>query len=405
MSPADITVVAGMNSAQIAHAAASVVVGPATLRISYTVVAHGPQPVIARSRAQGGCAHDVELLATARTCVACAVRDDVFAVIAARGDGQLWSDLVIALPAGAEPACVTEPIDLMTAALADEPDTGGPEVAIGCVLTAVAAESFCLAVLGAHSTGDRGRRPLADLVISQVASSDVIFLTESTAVAHDGSQARALLHHLAPRAAVVRADLREVLGCQVAAARHDPHRTELGLENVGAINAGDVDLVGDRHGISSRVWRSRRALHPERFHDAFETLANHAVHVTGHVHVANRPHEVLRLEVRGGAVAFRRVDAWLCGAPEHVWDEVSPHRRERALREWDPYYGDRSHELLLVTAAHDPGDDPGSRLCATLDSALLADEELAGGMDAWVHADDPLVQYLGEPWVCHPSLV
>ncbi|MDQ3576837.1 MAG: GTP-binding protein, partial [Actinomycetota bacterium] len=77
-----------------------------------------------------------------------------------------------------------------------------------------------------------------------------------------------------------------------------------------------------------------------------------------------------------------------------VWDRVDPERRAKAALDWDPRFGDRVQELVVIAHETTP-DDISSALAA----ALLTDSELAGGEAAWADYVDPFGSSHADPCV------
>ena len=67
------------------------------------------------------------------------------------------------------------------------------------------------------------------------------------------------------------------------------------------------------------------------------------------------------------------------------WAGVDPQRAAKASLEWHPRFGDRAQELAVV--AHQAIPD---EISEALDAALLTEDELAEGAEAWAGYPDPL---------------
>jgi hypothetical protein len=70
------------------------------------------------------------------------------------------------------------------------------------------------------------------------------------------------------------------------------------------------------------------------------------------------------------------------------WREADPEHRAKASLEWDPRFGDRAQELTIVSHLAIPDE-----ITQALQAALLTDEELAEGEQAWARYPDPFGEW------------
>jgi hypothetical protein len=59
---------------------------------------------------------------------------------------------------------------------------------------------------------------------------------------------------------------------------------------------------------------------------------------------------------------------------------------------WDPYYGDRDQEVVVIAHRADPNE-----ITDALRGALLTDAELAGGHQVWRGYPDPFGRWHADP--------
>jgi hypothetical protein len=100
----------------------------------------------------------------------------------------------------------------------------------------------------------------------------------------------------------------------------------------------------------------------------------------------------LWLESAGGGLRVGHAGPWLTTLAPEEWEQVDPDRRTMASLRWDPYYGDRDQELVVVTHQADPEE-----ITAALREALLTDTELAEGEAVWRGYPDPFGQWHTDP--------
>lgn len=396
--PAPVVLLCGLDAALLEATAAALHDEPGAARLTYRLVVDGDLPVLSRTLV---CAGEVEqtLLATSHGCLGCAIRADVAAVIEHRQAPT--APLTIVLPVGSDPACLVDPLDLAAVALAEErSDLQRDEqqllaARLAAVVCVVDAETLPALVATDDEVGETsfahgafGARPVAEIVLESLAAADVVVMGD-----HGGDPtARVLVDHIAPQACVVLAGDHDALGAAVAATEHDPVRTDVRHEPLATPPASGTAAAG----VVSQVWTTRRPLDPQRLFDALEPLAECVVRLEGPIALAGRPHELLRLSLAGGAARVECVDAWLTGAPESVWQEVSPWRRLTSGLAWDPVDGDRHTRLVALTLG---GRLEAERVRELLDAVVLDDREGSAG----IADEDPFTPWLGAPWPDHPS--
>ncbi len=116
----------------------------------------------------------------------------------------------------------------------------------------------------------------------------------------------------------------------------------------------------------------------------------------GRIWLATRPDAVLWVESAGGGLQVGYAGDWLADADDAVWESASPERRALASLAWDPRFGDRAQDLVVLTHDADP-----DAIEADLQAALLTDAELAAGEVAWRELPDPFGFWHSDP--CAPD--
>ncbi|MFC7612816.1 ribosome hibernation factor-recruiting GTPase MRF [Actinokineospora soli] len=214
---------------------------------------------------------------------------------------------------------------------------------------------------------DEDERTLAQVAVGQAEWADVLVVTGSA----DGwTEARtsAVLDRLNPVA--VRRGVAELDPSLDVPVRREP------LDIHGPLLAGEPPLEVDC-GVSVTLFRDRRPFHPERLHEAIDALLEGVVRARGRVWVATQPDVALWLESAGGGLQVGDAGTWLAALDDAGWDRAPADRRAKAALDWDPRFGDRVQEIVVL--AHDA--DP-AHLHAVLGRALLTDAELTGDWSA-----------------------
>lgn len=331
------------------------------------------------------------VLHLAHGCVSCTIREDVLPTLAALA-GTV-DRVVLHLDPRLEP----EPVCWALGAVPFDPGTGSP-----CTAADLVELRAVVTVLDAQwlddATGDatlpeRGLstlpdddRTVAQLAVGQAEFADVLV---TTGPPDDGGRTAAVLDRLcpgAPRLLPSSADHR-VFGADLpAAARrgvpggvHDPL-----LRGAPPLEAA--------HGVRTLLFSARRPFHPDRLHDAIDSLLDGVVRARGRIWLATRPDAVLWLESAGGALRIGHAGAWLADAGEQAWVEAPDQRRALAALAWHPRWGDRAQDLVVL--CHDADPDA---IDAALRGALLSDAEIAAGEHAWAALPDPFGWTHDEP--------
>ena len=207
-------------------------------------------------------------------------------------------------------------------------------------------------------------------------------MSEVNIDAEDVAYLEAILRQLNPQAAIVRADHGRV-----------PPQTVLGtglfdMEHAAGHPGWLAEAPGthvpetEEYGISSRVFRARRPLHPGRFWDLITGPSfKGVIRSKGVVWLATRPDWAGIWSSAGVVSSLNYGGAWLASAPRAEWpDDVDTD----ALAEiWEEPWGDRRQELVIIGAKLAPD------LLVQFDHCCLSDAEMDRGPHDWLTFDDP----------------
>jgi len=231
-------------------------------------------------------------------------------------------------------------------------------------------------------------RDLVQLLVDQVEFANVIVINKTDLVAADDvAYLEAILKKLNPAAEIVRTKQGQL-----------PLATVLGtglfdLEHAASHPGWLAEAPGthvpetEEYGLSSRVFRSRRPLHPRRFWDLVTGPAfKGVIRSKGFVWLATR-HAWAGIWSSAGVVSsLEPGGSWLATAPREEWPEDLDPADVEAI--WQEPWGDRRQELVVIGAKLAPD------LLERLDRCCLSDAEIAQGPDAWLGFDDPFPGWL-----------
>lgn len=329
-------------------------------------------------------------LELAHGCVSCTLRLDLLPLLRTLARRPEVSRIVVHLDSSLEPEAVCWALHhvLVGETTLDE------DVRVEAVITVVDRSTWLADATGDASLAERGLgaaveddRTVAQVVVGQAEFADALVLTGPALDPWNASQVSAVLDRLtpgAPRQSLASLDVPALLAAIPANARRGV------LDHAhGPLLRGQPPLEPDC-GVSVVVFSDRRPFHPHRLHEAFDVLLEGTVRTRGRVWVASRPDVVLWLESAGGGLRVGHAGPWLAAVDD--WEGVDPERRAMASLTWDPYYGDRAQDLVVIAHLASPEE-----ITAALRGALLTDSELALGERQWAEFPDPFGEWHSDP--------
>lgn len=325
-------------------------------------------------------------------CVSCTVRADLLPLVRELAGRAQVRRIVVRLDEVMEPERVCW--ELQHALVGDRPVI--EDVEIEAVVTVLDAASWLTDAIGEDTLGDRGlrgapddERTVAQVALSQVEFADVLVLAGAAPDAWTAARTGAVLERVAPSAPIVQLSTVDAESLR-AAVPSNARRGEL-ADPHGALLSGEPPLHPDC-GVAMVTFSARRPFHPGRLHEAIDVLLDGVVRTRGRAWVASQPDVALWIESAGGGLGVGHAGPWLASPDGPAWDDVFPERRALASLRWDPTWGDRDQELVIVTHDADPAEIEDA-----LRNALLTDEELTHGRQAWARYPDPFGQWHEEP--------
>lgn len=249
-------------------------------------------------------------------------------------------------------------------------------------------DDHTLAGLGLPDLADDDRT-VAHLAVSGVECADVLVLSGTAPDAWTGARTGAVLERVAPATPMVHLSTVDV-GSLATAVPPDARRGEP-TDPHGSLLRGQPPLQPDC-GVHVATFHAHRPFHPTRLHDAMDVLLDGVVRTRGRAWLASQPDVALWISSAGGGLQVEHAGPWLAAPHGPAWADVSPERRTLASLRWDPVWGDRAQELVIVTHNADAVE-----IEQALRAALLTDQELAEGPRAWSRYPDPFGEWHAEP--------
>jgi G3E family GTPase len=375
-----LVLVSGLHRESTAQLSARLMCGlPATAVVHHDLrrIADG----VVRRRIRFGRADTTTTLTLAHGCVSCTLRNDLLPLLRTMSADPRIERVVLHLDPMIEQEAVCWALENVLVGTATISEIADIEACMAVVdprtwLTDATGD----AQLSEHGIGAVDDRTLAQVAVGQVDFADAV-VTSGVAEPWAAAKVDAVLDRLVPgtpRVAIGVVDPVELLAAVAPGARRGradgPH---------GPLLRGQPPLAPDC-GVSVTLFRDHRPFHPERLHHAIDVLLDGVVRGRGRVWVASQPNVALWLESAGGGLRVGHAGAWLAAVDDAAWDRAPAERRAKAALDWHPRFGDRVQELVVIAHEANPDD-----ITAALARALLTDEELAAGEQAWLAYPDP----------------
>ena len=321
-------------------------------------------------------------------CICCTLREDLMVEVNRLAEAGRFDHLLIEATGIAEPMPVAA-----TFSFRDENGRSlGDAAKIDSMVTVVAAANFLRDFDTQEGLRDRGmgmseddERTIVDLLTDQIEFANVIVVNKCDLVSDEEAQRlEGILHHLNPDARLVRATRGRVdLHAVVGAGLYDEEEASRMPGWIKELNGEHIPET-EEYGISSFVYRRRRPFHPKRLMDALDRGMKGVIRSKGYLWVASRPQYCGVWSQAGSSLQIDRAGYWFAATSRDNWP-TDPETRDWIDELWDDEVGDCRQEIVFIGVEMNRQD-----IEASLDAALVNDEELAAGPHTWATFEDPL---------------
>jgi len=333
---------------------------------------------------QGGAAlsrTDEQLVEMSNGCICCTLREDLLKEVARLAEARRFDYLLIESTGISEPMPVAETFQFET-------ESGGGLTAVArldTMVTVVDAVNFLKDYHEAEDlqarglgVGDEDERTITDLLIDQVEFADVLLINKADLVSESElRELTAILAALNPEARCVSICHGHIdLGVILNTGAFDFERASQAAGWMKTLR-GHERSEADEYGITNVVYRARRPFHPERIWHYFQETWPGVLRSKGLFWIATRPDLIGLWSQAGGTGNVRWAGRWYAAMPKEAWPE-DEEEYQRLQGVWDPEYGDRSQELVLIGRRMDH-----AALTARLDACLVTEAEWASGRSSW----------------------
>ncbi|MBX3410730.1 MAG: GTP-binding protein [Phycisphaeraceae bacterium] len=330
---------------------------------------------------------DEKMVELSNGCICCTLREDLLKEVSRLAREKKFDYLLIEGTGIAEPLPIAQ-----TFTFEDEEGRSLAEITrLDTMVTVVDAFNFIKNFQTEDDLTDRGigndetdTRSIADLLTDQVEFADVILLNKCDLV--DEAQLRRVEGHICSlnaEATIIRSTFGKVpLDAMLDTKRFDMAKAQASAKWIKALNNEHTPET-EEYGVSSFVFESRRPFHPERLYNFIVGGFLKTVRSKGFVWLANRSDVAGLWSQAGGSFRLEPAGVWWAARPnEHRPSD--PEARAWLDKCWQEPFGDRRQQLVLIGVDF---DKQSQRLL--LESCLLTDDEMRGGIEAWKHLTDP----------------
>ncbi|UTR11690.1 GTP-binding protein [Evansella sp. LMS18] len=336
---------------------------------------------------QGGFTRtDEKLVELQNGCICCTLREDLIQEVERLVHSGDIDYIVIESTGISEPVPVAQSFTYID----EELGINLPELCrLDTMVTVVDANRFWEDYASGESLLDRkeandetDQREVVDLLIDQIEFANVLILNKIDLVGEDDvKELKAVLRKFNAEASILESSFAEIpLEKIMDTNLFDFEKSSQSAGWIKELNEEHIPET-DEYGISSFVYRRNRPFHPERWMQWLEDWPRDVVRAKGFFWLASRNDMAGLLSQAGSSLTIQAAGEWVAAYPEEEREQTLREEPE-LLGKWDPAYGDRTTELVMI------GIDMNKKeVEASLDRCLLTDEEMA---ENWSGFKDPL---------------
>lgn len=332
-----------------------------------------------------------KLVEMSNGCICCTLREDLLIEVSRLAKERKFDYLLIESTGISEPLPVAE-----TFTFEDEMGVTLSNISrLDTMVTVVDAFNFLKDFEKADALAERGLeiaqeddRTISDLLIDQIEFADVILLNKMDLVKEkDKNTVKNLIQKFNPDAKIIetiksKVNLKEIINTHL-------FDFEKASQSPGWLKElrGEHTPETEEYGISSFVYRARKPFHPQRFHDLITDGWKKVFRSKGYIWLATRNDLAATWSQAGMSCNLMPSGGWLATFPKEELPD-NPEVKYILENEWDPVFGDRRQELVVIGQNIDK-----EKMIKELDACLLSDDEIALGVDEWQKMPDPFPEW------------
>lgn len=330
-----------------------------------------------------------KLVEMSNGCICCTLREDLLIEVRALAEAGKFDYLVIESTGISEPLPVAE-----TFTFADENGVSLSDIAtLDTMVTVVDAVNFLKDYNTAksikeagESLGEDDERNVADLLVDQVEFADLLLISKIDLVTEaELNELKAILRSLNSMAEIIPMERGQVPNEKLLGTGLFDFEKAQQAPGWLAEMRGEHTPETEEYGIASFSFVARKPFHPQRFYDVLHSTEQYGklIRSKGYFWLASRPQFAGQWSQAGGIAQYGFAGMFWRTVPKQHWptDEVS---LATIMENWHEPFGDMRQELVFIGQNLDQ-----AAMTQALEAALLTNEELVLGKDAWEAMTDP----------------
>ena len=330
-----------------------------------------------------------KLVEMSNGCICCTLREDLLIEVRALAEAGKFDYLVIESTGISEPLPVAE-----TFTFADENGISLSDIAtLDTMVTVVDAVNFLKDYNTAksikeagESLGEDDERNVADLLVDQVEFADLLLISKIDLVTEaELNELKAILRSLNSMAEIIPMERGQVPNEKLLGTGLFDFEKAQQAPGWLAEMRGEHTPETEEYGIASFSFVARKPFHPQRFYDVLHSTEQYGklIRSKGYFWLASRPQFAGQWSQAGGIAQYGFAGMFWRAVPKQHWptDEAS---LATIMENWHEPFGDMRQELVFIGQNLDE-----AAMTQALEAALLTNEELVLGKDAWEAMTDP----------------
>jgi len=330
-----------------------------------------------------------KLVEMSNGCICCTLREDLLIEVRALAEAGKFDYLVIESTGISEPLPVAE-----TFTFADEDGVSLSDIAtLDTMVTVVDAVNFLKDYNTAksikeagESLGEDDERNVADLLVDQVEFADLLLISKIDLVTEvELNELKAILRSLNSMAEIIPMERGQVPNEKLLGTGLFDFEKAQQAPGWLAEMRGEHTPETEEYGIASFSFVARKPFHPQRFYDVLHSTEQYGklIRSKGYFWLASRPQFAGQWSQAGGIAQYGFAGMFWRAVPKQHWptDEAS---LATIMENWHEPFGDMRQELVFIGQNLDQ-----AAMTHALEAALLTNEELVLGKDAWEAMTDP----------------
>ena len=301
-------------------------------------------------------ATEEKLVELSNGCICCTLREDLIEEVSKLADQRKFDYLLI------ESSGISEPIPVAQTFTFDTGEKSGlqTKTRLDTMVTVVDSANFLRDFGSGETIVDRAftddqedQRSIVNLLTDQIEFANVVVLNKTDLITPDQlTLIEGMLHKLNPDARLIRSNFGKIPPKSILDTKlFDFEQASQAAGWIQELNKDVHRPETEEYGIGSFVFRDPRPFNPDRFWNYIQaSWPNGVIRSKGIFWLASRPEQALLWSQAGGSMRAERYGTWFANMTmqERAMSAAYMENQEAIQRKWDPQWGDRLNELVLI---------------------------------------------------------